>query len=121
MNLKGSYRTLIGNSKAALCAATEIYNKPKIEYRDETFTILLINAWELLLKAILSKNKQSIYYPKKRKEQYRTLSIKDGLSKGRKFFPPDIQFEPVDENINLLVYYRDNAIHFYNQKGFGVL
>ena len=32
-------------------AAIEIYNKPGIPYRNESFTILAINAWELLLKA----------------------------------------------------------------------
>jgi len=48
-----------------MLAAIEIYNKPQIEYRDECFLILLVNAWELLLKAILSKNKQSIFYFKK--------------------------------------------------------
>jgi hypothetical protein len=32
-------------------AALEIYNKPDCEYRDESFSILCLNAWELLLKA----------------------------------------------------------------------
>jgi len=59
MNLRGSYKALRNNSKAAILAAIEIYNKPQIEYRDECFTILLINAWELLLKAMLSKNKRN--------------------------------------------------------------
>lgn len=57
-----------------MLAAIEIYNKPQITYRDECFSILLINAWELLLKAIISKNKQRLYYPKKKGEPYRTLS-----------------------------------------------
>lgn len=121
MNLTGSYRALSNNSKAAILAAIEIYNKPQIEYRDECFTILLVNAWELLLKAILSKNKQRIYYPKKRGEPYRTLSIQDALAKAKNFFPADIPYEPVAQNINMLVTYRNNAIHFYNQKGFGVI
>ena len=64
MNLRGSYRALLSNSRAAMLAAIEIYNKPLFTYRDECFAILLINAWELLLKAILSKNKQKIFYPK---------------------------------------------------------
>ncbi len=32
-------------------AAIEIYNKPDFYYREETFSILIINAWELILKA----------------------------------------------------------------------
>lgn len=53
MNLRGSYRGLRSNSEAAMLAAIEIYNKPQFSYRDECFTILLVNAWELLLKATL--------------------------------------------------------------------
>lgn len=121
MNLRGSYRALRDNSKAAMLAAIEIYNKPQIEYRDECFLILLVNAWELLLKAVLSKNKQRIFYPKERDELYRTLSIQDALNKVRNFFPPDIQYDPVAQNINMLVTYRNNAVHFYNQRGFSVI
>ena len=121
MNLSGSSRALCNNSKAAILAAIEIYNKPQMEYRDECFTILLINAWELLIKAILSKYKQRIYYPKKRNEPYRTLSIQDAMRKVRDKFPTNIQYEPVVENINMLVTYRNNAIHFYNQKAFSII
>ena len=35
----------------ATSSAIEVYNKPSFEYREETFSILMINAWELLLKA----------------------------------------------------------------------
>jgi hypothetical protein len=46
VNYRGSYRKLLGTGKAALLAAIEIYNKPRIEYRDECFVILLLNAWD---------------------------------------------------------------------------
>ena len=32
-------------------AAIEIYNKPSFTYREEAFSLLMTNAWELLLKA----------------------------------------------------------------------
>ena len=32
-------------------AAIEIYNKPAFPYREESFSILMANAWELILKA----------------------------------------------------------------------
>jgi hypothetical protein len=35
----------------AALAAIEIYNKPDFKHREETFSILMTNAWELLLKA----------------------------------------------------------------------
>lgn len=121
MNYRGSYRRLLGNAKSALLAAIEIYNKPSFEYRDECFVILLMNAWELLLKAVLSKSKKSIYYPKKRNEPYRTLTWQDALSKVEQFklYPSSIQILPLRRNLELLGTYRNNAVHFYNTKGFG--
>lgn len=121
MNLYGSYTSLKNNAKSALFAAIEIYNKPQIAYRNECFTILLVNAWELLLKAILSKNRQRIFYPKRKNEPYRSLSIQDALLKCEPFFPDGIPFYPVAENINLLVIYRNNAIHFYNRRELDVV
>lgn len=38
-----------------MLSAIEIYNKPDFKYREETFAILAINSWELLLKARLLK------------------------------------------------------------------
>ncbi|MFH2049005.1 MAG: DUF3644 domain-containing protein [bacterium] len=118
MNYRGSYRHLKDNSKAALLSAIEIYNKPQIEYREECFVILLLNAWELLLKAMLSKKRIRIFYPKKRNQPYKTLSWKDALLEAEKFFPKDVDSLPVKRNLDLLSTYRDNAVHFYNQNEF---
>lgn len=121
MNYRGSYRRLLGNAKAAMLSAVEIYNKPRIEYRDECVVILLLNAWELALKAVLSKNKQSIFYPKRRGEPYRTLSWRDAFKKAQAFFPPALQPLPIQKNLEILGAYRDSAVHFYNQPGFGAV
>ncbi len=119
MNYQGSYRKLVHNAEAALLAAIEIYSKPHFSYRDECFVILLLNAWELCLKALLSKNKTSIFYRKKRNEPYRTLSLADALSRSSKHFPKSLPLLPVQRNLELLRTYRDNAVHFYNAVGFG--
>ena len=95
-----------------MMAAVEIYNKPIFQYRDECTVILLLNAWELLLKALLSKNKKSVFYPKKRNRPYRTLSWRDALSRGEAYFPATIPRLPVRRNLELLGIYRDNAVHF---------
>lgn len=121
MNLFGSYRALLGNSISAMSAAIEIYNKPKMDYREECFIILLVNAWELLLKATLAKNHKRIYYDKKRNNPYRTLSISDTLEKCRAFFPKLIDYKATSTNLQLLIDYRDNCVHFYNSPGFGVI
>ena len=47
--MKSSSEELIDRSIAATVAAIEIYNKPNFLYREETFSILAINGWELLL------------------------------------------------------------------------
>lgn len=121
MNYRGSYRKLLGNAKAATMAAIEIYNKPAFRYRDECVVILLLNAWELILKAALSKGGKSIFYAKRRNQPYRTLSWHEALLRSRDLFPKSVDHLPVQENLRLLGVYRDNAVHFYNADGFGVL
>jgi len=121
MNYRGSYRKLLGNSKAALLAAIEVYNKPTFAYRDECAVILLLNAWELFLKSILSKNGVSVFYPKTRNHPYRTLSWQDAFKNANASFPKSVARLPVQRNLELLGTYRDNSVHFYNAKGFEVV
>jgi len=120
MNLYGSYKKLLGNSISAISAAIEIYNKPKMDYRDETFVVLLVNGWELVLKALLSKNKQKIFYKKKRNEPYRTYSISSALKHTQLLFPSSIDYEATSANLNLLIKFRDNIIHYYNEPGMSI-
>ena len=121
MNYRGSYRKLLGNAKAAMIGSIEIYNKPAFKYRDECFVILLLNAWELALKAVLSKKGKSIFYPKRRGEPYRTLSLKDAFRQTGGLLPKALPELPIRRNLELLSTYRDNAVHFYNQPNFGVV
>jgi hypothetical protein len=121
MNLQGSWRRLLGNSISAMVAAIEIYNKPRFSYRDEVFVILLMNSWELLLKAAVSKSGQRVYYDKKRGEPYRSLTCRDAFwrAANSKLWPKDVAVAAVDANLELLSQYRDSAIHFYNDPAFG--
>ncbi|WP_221327052.1 DUF3644 domain-containing protein [Actinoplanes sp. L3-i22] len=123
MNVRGSWRRLLGNAMSAMLGAIEIYNKPRFAYRDEVFVILLINSWELLLKAIVSKSGGRIYYPKKRGEPYRTLTCRDAFWRAAHtpLWPKKIPFGAVDANIELISVYRDQAIHFYNNRSFGAV
>lgn len=50
------YPPLIADSKLAMVAAIEIYNKPRFSYREQGRTMLLVNAWDLMLKSLLVKN-----------------------------------------------------------------
>ena len=49
--MKSRSKELLDRAIAATVAAIEIYNKPDFPYRSETFCILTINGWELLLRA----------------------------------------------------------------------
>ena len=106
-----------------MVGAVEIYNKPRFAYREEVFVLLIVNAWELLLKAIISKAGRSIFYPKKRKQPYRTLGWSDALSRASATseWPKDVPARAVQLNLEMLAVYRDNAVHFYNTPGFGAV
>jgi Domain of unknown function (DUF3644) len=123
LNYRGSSRRLLGNARSAMVGAIEIYNKPRFAYRDEVFVLLIVNAWELLLKAIISKAGYSIFYRKKRKQPYRTLSWSDALSQASATdeWPKDVPARAVELNLEMLAVYRDNAVHFYNSSGFGTV
>jgi hypothetical protein len=49
--MKARSRELLDRAIAAMVAAIDVYNKPDFPYRAESFTILALNGWELLLKA----------------------------------------------------------------------
>ncbi len=85
------------------------------------FVELLINGWELFLKAVISKSGGSIYYDKKRNEPYRTLSLDDAFRRASRttLWPNKIGAEAVGRNLEFLSMFRDNAVHFYNAEGFG--
>ena len=52
------YKKLFDKSISVILSAIEIYNKPDFKYREESFAILIVNGWELLLKSkILKENK----------------------------------------------------------------
>lgn len=100
--------SLLENSKSAIIAAIEIHNKPIFSYRYEVSTILLINAWELLLKAMIAE-----HYPEIK------LINKEGLSKPFEeclsFISGKLgkSFRPIEENLNRIYEYRCHIIHFY--------
>src|SRR5262245_12001728 len=68
--MKARARELVDKGVSAMISAIEIYNKPDFKYREETFAILAINAWEVLLKGkwLRDNNNQirSLYVMEKR-------------------------------------------------------
>lgn len=117
--MRAVYKEMVDHSLGAALSAIEVYNKPDFQYRNETFVILMINAWELLVKAKILKDnknrKQALYlkksnghYKLSRTGNYMTIDIRGALEKLK-------ISEIVRENIESLLEIRDTAIHFYNK------
>ncbi|HZR61556.1 MAG TPA: DUF3644 domain-containing protein [Xanthobacteraceae bacterium] len=118
----------------AAVGAIEIYNKPAFRYREESFAVLMLNAWELLLKArILKENHNriaSIEVWERKTTKAGEPSKKLTPKRNRAGNPMTIGIlaaaevvrqypkNPIDqrgmENLALLMEIRDNAIHFHN-------
>lgn len=129
------YESLIDKSIGSMLSAIEIYNKPDFKYREETFAILAVNSWELLLKARLLKLNNyrinSIYcYKAYVNKDGKKSSKKKVLDRNRSNNPKSISIiealnrlsaknelpSKLKDNIEALVEFRDNAIHFINMK-----
>ena len=131
--MKSNVESLIEKSIACAVSAIEIYNKPDFKYREETFSILMINSWELVLKAKLIKdannNIKAIYIkeniPKKaggksKRWKYKLNKKGYNLTIGIEKLLEKYENEGnIDkrclENIGLLNIVRNNAIHLINK------
>lgn len=119
------YESLLNNSLQAALSSIEIYNKPDFKYREQVFTILNVNAWELLLKAKILKdasdNLATLYVP-----------LPDGTYKlNRSGNPLTIDItkainqlsldKNIVDNLNLLIEIRDTVVHFYQSNSLSYL
>jgi hypothetical protein len=101
---------LAGNAKSAMFAAVEIHNKPIFQFRYEICTSLVINAWELALKAYMAQELTSV-----------RLIRKDGTTKPFAECVACIAsnigkpFESTKHNLEILYEYRNKIVHFYHE------
>lgn len=113
---KNVVKSLVDSAESAIFAGIEIHNKPRIPYRYPTATLLVINAWELALKAYVYKyiGKKQIYVDKEH-----TISFSKALvyvhehinkTEGTK------DFNSVKENLFLLSEYRNNNTHYFESE-----
>jgi hypothetical protein len=125
---------LLDKAVAAITSAVEIYNKPGFRYRDETFALLALNAWELLLKArvvqVNGGKQRAIFVYEKRTTKTGASSIKEYLKRGRSnnpltigiraaaakldLHPPSRIPDAVKNNLEVLIETRDCAAHFFS-------
>lgn len=96
--------SFLNKSQEAFLMAIEIYNKPTINYRLESFAFFICNAWELLLKAKLLKENKSIYYSDKKN---RSLSLSNCITA---IFTNDK--DPIRKNLEIILNLRNTSTHF---------
>jgi hypothetical protein len=133
--MKKRSEVLFNKSISAAVSAIELYNKPDFKYREESFIILLVNAWELLFKAkILQENNNkltSLYlkvakknskgdktkkmiYDLNRSDGKKTIGLFEAIKElDKKGFKVD---EKCFENIEAITEIRNNAIHLCNSE-----
>jgi Protein of unknown function (DUF3644) len=128
------FHKLFDKSVAAITSAVEIYNKPGFQYRDETFALLALNAWELMLKArvvqVDAGKQKAIYVYQRRQTKAGVPSTKEYLERGRSGNPKTIGIrqavakldahalsrlpDVVKNNIDALLEVRDCSAHFFS-------
>ncbi|OSZ74853.1 DUF3644 domain-containing protein [Hydrogenophaga sp. IBVHS1] len=125
------HQRLVDKAVAAITAAVEVYNKPAFAYRAETFAILALNGWELLLKAKVVKDEGNDL---KARRVYQARPTKSGRPSKKLFLklnragnaqtislgaciveleksPAKLHVE-VKNNLEALTEIRDNSVHF---------
>ena len=131
--MKSRSQELLDRGVAATVAAIEIYNKPDFPYRSESFCILAINGWELLLKAKwLSENDnkiRSLYVMENFRKNDGTKSKRQRIKRTRAQIPFTLGLDYLAKklveqklldqlayaNIEALLELRDTSVHFYHQ------
>lgn len=119
-------------AEAALLSAIEVYNRPTFEYREETFAILALNAWELLVKAkILAENQNDmralftfehrklksgqqskrLYLKRNRSGAARSHSLWEAIAVLENKTPVRVD-SAIKSNLAALTEIRDSAVHF---------
>jgi hypothetical protein len=128
-------RQMLDKSISAMLAAIEVYNKPIFEYREEAYSILAVNAWELLLKARIlqiDNNKISaitdyekrqlsngrlsrkLYKKKNRTGNNASIGLFKAFDRLTQDYADSINLV-IRKNLEALTEIRDNAVHFLNK------
>ena len=101
-------KALLKKSRDNMILALELYNRPSLENRLDSFVLCFCTAWEQLLKAILIERdgEKNIFQSKPSSDGIRkTISLRDCLTR---YFDSN---SPVRKNIERISYYRDQAVH----------
>ncbi len=123
--MKARARELLDQATAAMLAAIEIYNKPRFAYRAQSFAILALNAWELLLKAewlAVHKNYLPSLYVRQgggpSRKRIKKTRAGNPMTHTLDYLADKLRdnstlAENVCRNLQILSELRDSAVHFY--------
>ncbi|MBE3557424.1 MAG: DUF3644 domain-containing protein [Firmicutes bacterium] len=126
--MKARSQELLDRAISAMVAAIEVYNKPGFHYRAESFTVLALNAWELLLKAkwlAMHNNKLDSLYvrdnTKKQHSRYKRTRSGAPLTQNLDYLSKKLVEKKVldaacQKNLEALMELRDTTVHFYHNK-----
>jgi hypothetical protein len=119
---------LAEKSVQAAVAAIEVYNKPDFKFREESFSLLMVNAWELLVKAKWVADHgddiESLYEHEKGgdKGAWRLNRCGNPITIGLVYLIRKMLEDkdsgltrPCHDNILALLEIRDNSAHFVNK------
>lgn len=101
-------KALLKKSRDNMLLALELYNRPSLDNRLDSFILCFCVAWEQLLKAMLiEKNGENfIFKLRNNKNKIReTISLRECLDK---IYQKD---DLVRKNLEIIKYYRDQAVH----------
>lgn len=81
--LRGLKGRLVYSSVDAYVLALETINRLSVKYRVEGFCFLIVNAWELLLKArvIELEGKEKLFYSKESKKERKSIGLDSCIKK----------------------------------------
>jgi hypothetical protein len=120
-----SSKDIAQKSVHAAVAAIEVYNKPDFHFREEAFSLLMTNAWELLLKAKWladhSEDETCLYEHRTAGEVRQSRSGNPcshslGYLAAKLIEDRNSGFDkPVHDNVTALIEIRDTSAHFIHK------
>ena len=114
------YERLLEKAIYAAMAAVDTYNKAMFPYKQEAFTILMVNAWELLLKAKWVQEHGNDYrslFKRMKNGRYKRNRSGNKITYGLTYLLDEMKDEKIPRNVHdnlwALIEIRDNAVHLY--------
>lgn len=113
--MKSRSKILCDHSVGMALSAIEIYNKPDFKQREQVFAVLMVAAWESLLKAKMlkdGKNRLQLLWVRIEKGRYKTKANGERFTIGLSEALKSVALPPkVAENVVFLQEVRDAAVH----------